>query len=120
LVIANRILFFVSIFLISSSLVLSPILSSPVFYSQKGPSFTFAQTDQAEDQASISFPVVPNVAFAQADQAEDQPSASFPLTVEVSTSCPGLPPIPAGTNQADTIYATDNGETINDFQQNNQ
>jgi len=40
-----------------------------VFYSQKGPSVTFAQTDQAEDQASISFPVVPNVAFAQADQA---------------------------------------------------
>ena len=34
---ANRILYFASIFLISSSLALSPILSSPVFYSQKFP-----------------------------------------------------------------------------------
>src|SRR5687767_14973935 len=113
----NRILSFLFIFLISSSLALSPILSSPAFYlSQKGPNVAFAQTDKSGDQPSFSFPLAPNVAFAQSDKGGDQPSASFSLTViSGGTSCddPSPDPVNAGTNQADTIYGTNNGETIN-------
>ena len=64
-------------------------------------------------QASAFLPLIPNVAFAQSDKSGSPPSDSFSLTVTVSTSCPGLAPVPAGTQQADTIYGTDNGETIN-------
>ena len=107
---ANRIFLFFCIFLISSSLAISPILSSPVFYlSQKGPNVAFAQTDKSGDQPSFSFSLGPNVAFAQSDKGGDQPSASFSLTViSGGTSCddPSPDPVNAGTNQGDTIYGT--------------
>ena len=96
---ANRIFYFISIFLISSSLVIAPILSSSGFY--------LSQKD-------------PDVAFAQSDKAGDQPSASFPLIVDVSTSCPGSSPVPPGTTGPDIIYGTDSGETINGGNQDDQ
>ena len=156
---AGSIISIAFILLISSTLILSPILSSPMFYNAKDPnvppaivnpanqpstsfpllpnvspaivntanqpsavSFSlfpnvvYAQSDNSGDQpssssSSSSFSLFPNVAYAQTAEPENQPSASFPLTVTVSTSCPGLAPVPAGTSGDDTIYGTDNAET---------
>ena len=94
---ANRILYFASIFLISSSLALSPILSSPVFYSQKGPNvesdFTATairngvaspQIVNTGNQPSATFALFPNVAFALTAESENQPSDSFALFPNVA------------------------------------
>jgi RTX calcium-binding nonapeptide repeat (4 copies) len=117
---AKRILCFLFFFIILLSLSLSPITSSPLFYNQKDTSVTFAEADKEGNQLPFFFPLTPNIAFAQSDKSGDPPSASFPLTVQVSTSCPGMSPVPAGTNGPDTIYGTDNGETINGLGGNDQ
>ena len=76
----------------------------------------FAQIEKHKTESFVPFPLIPNVAFAQSDKSgnpSSAPSDSFSLTVTASTSCPGLAPVPPGTNGDDTIYGTDNGETIN-------
>ena len=100
----NQISSFLFIFIISFSLAISPVISSPLFYSQKGNSVAFAQTFKTESQESAFLPLVPNVAFAQSDKSA--PSDSFSLTVTVSTSCPGLAPVPAGTNRLIRLTVT--------------
>ena len=70
----------------------------------------FAKTDKQIYSPAFHLPFIPNVVYGQIDKSGNQPSASFPLIVTVSTSCPGLAPVPAGTINADTIYGTDNDE----------
>ena len=114
---ANRILSFLFILIISSTLALSPIISSQI-----GSSAAFLEINKQEDSLSeidirgdsfsAFLPLFRNVAYGQTDTSGDQPSASFPLTVQV-IYCPGEDPVPAGTNGDDTIYGTDDAETIN-------
>ena len=118
---SNRILSFLFIFIISSSLALSPIISSPIFYSQKDTNVAFDETDSREDPLSAFLPLTPNVAFAQTDTA-DQPSASFSLLVVSGTSCndPSPNPETVATPDDDEIWDTSASHTIsgldgNDF-----
>ena len=128
---ANTILSFLFILIISSTIALSPIISSPLFYSHKGSSVAFLETNKQEDSLSeidtqgdsfsTILPLIPNVAYGQTDKSGDPPSAPFPLIAALSTSCsPSNPPPPPGTNGADTIYGTDGDDTINGLQQNDQ
>ena len=128
---ANRILSLLFIFIISSTLALSPIVSSPLFYSQKGSSAAFLEIDKQEDSLSkIStlgdsfsalLPLIPNVAYGQSDKSGDPPSASFPLIAALATSCsPSNPPPPPGTNGPDLIYGSDQDDTINGGNQNDE
>ena len=128
---ANRVLSFLFIFLISSSLALSPILSSPLFYSQKAPNVGSAEIDNQGDPLSeidtqgdsfsAILPLIPNVAYGQSDKSGDPPSASFPLIAALSTSCsPSNPPPPPGTNGPDVIYGSDQRDIINGGNQNDE
>ena len=134
LVVANRIIFFSFIFLISSSLVLSPILSSHAFYNQKSRNLASAQIDNSGNQpstsfslppnlasaqidnsgnqpsTSFSFPLFPNVAFAQTAESESQPSDSFSLTV--SSICEGDPGDIVGTDLGETLSGGAGADTI--------
>ena len=99
MLIANRILYFASIFLISSSLALSPILSSPVFYSQKGPNVESDFTATAirngvaspqivntgnQPPPSSSIPLPPNQPSTQVVNTGNQPFPSFSLFPNVA------------------------------------
>ncbi|TLX89002.1 MAG: hypothetical protein E6K94_11245 [Thaumarchaeota archaeon] len=100
------------IFVISFSLIVAPTVSSSYFsVDKKGLQEALAQTNKQDNRQFASFPLIPNLAFAQSNKSGEPPSASFPLTVTVSTSCPGMAPVPAGTSGDDTIYGTDNAET---------
>ena len=84
---AKRIFDLISIFILSISLLSSFSVSSPFF--------NISQTSK--------------IVFAQTDESNGQPSDSFSLTV--SATCPG--PGGDGGNGDDTIYGTDNEDTIN-------
>ena len=108
---AKRILSLLFISIISSTLALSPITSSPLFYSQKGTSVSFAEPAKQGNQLPFFFSLMPNVAFGQSAESGEPPSASFSLTVTVT--CPGSDTIPPGTAGPDTIVGGNGDNTIN-------
>ncbi len=106
---ANRLISFLFILIISSTLAFSPIISSPLFYSQKGSSAAF-DDDNQRNPLSTFFPLIPNVAFGQSAESGQPPSASFSLTVaDPSCDNPGTVTTPPNN---DLIYGTSSGETI--------
>ncbi|MFZ0315436.1 MAG: hypothetical protein WAL23_00690, partial [Nitrososphaeraceae archaeon] len=116
MLIANRILYFASIFLISSSLALSPILSSPVFYSQKGPNVESDFTATAirngvaspqivntgnQPPPSSSFPLPPNQPSTQVVNTGNQPfpsSSLFPNVAYAQSDNSGAQPSTASSS----------------------
>ena len=127
---ANRILSLLFIFIVSSTLVLSPTFSSPLFYNQKDTTVTLAEANKKGnqmpflfppipnvpfalvDEMSRFFPLIPNIAFGQSNTAGDQPSASFSLTV-TATCGGGADGTLTGNNQPNTLIGSDNPNTIN-------
>ena len=118
---ANRILSLLFMSIVSSTLALSPIISSPLIYNQKESNLPLAEIDnQGEHVSEIDnqgaplsafLPLIPNVAFGQTDNGQDQPSSSFSLTV-TAASCAvpgGGPP----TNGDDVIFGGSGTDTIN-------
>ncbi|HEY9491982.1 MAG TPA: calcium-binding protein, partial [Nitrososphaeraceae archaeon] len=110
------------IFVITFSLIVTPILLSSGFsVGKKGLDDFIQTTKQQENNPFASIPLIPNVAFAQTDTS-DQPSASFSITVVSGTSCSDPSPNPetAATGNDDIIYDTSASHTINGLDGNDQ
>ena len=122
--IATKIAYFLSILLISSSLVVGPALS----YNFSNANKVHKEIIMHHTDANVRLPDLPKLdflpqAFAEPAAGSNQPSASFSLTViSGGTSCndPSPDPVNAPTSGDDIIYDGTQSHTINGGDGNDQ